>query len=70
MEVEVAGLGEPRVVQRLEEGVQHYLTYFEERILADPGSWIHLLDRKWRRVLAAAASRAAASSSSFSPAVT
>ncbi len=50
-------VGEPLIVRRPEEGVRHYLAYFEERILADPGSWIHLLDRKWRRVLAAAASR-------------
>ena len=49
--------GEPLIVKRPEEGVRHYLAYFEERILADPGSWIHLLDRKWRRVLSAAASR-------------
>ena len=51
-------VGEPLIVRRPEEGVRHYLAYFEERILADPGSWLHLLDRKWRRVLAAAASRA------------
>lgn len=49
--------GEPLMVQRPEEGVRHYLAFFEERILADPGSWAYLGDRKWRRVLEAAASR-------------
>ena len=51
-------VGEPLIQKRPEDGVRHYLAYFEERILADPGSWLHLLDRKWRRVLATAASRA------------
>ncbi len=51
--------GEPLIIEQPADGVRHFLTYFQERILADPGSWAYLLDRKWRRVLAAAASRAA-----------
>ena len=36
---------------------EHYVRYFEERILADPGSWGSLADRRWAAMLRRAAAR-------------
>ena len=48
-------LSEPLVTKDMQEAMQHYVSFFEERILEDPASWAYLADRKWRRVLRAAA---------------
>jgi lauroyl/myristoyl acyltransferase len=48
--------GEPLVSKDMREALQHYVSFFEEKILEDPASWPYLADRKWRRVLRRAAS--------------
>ena len=47
--------GEPLVTKDLQEAVQHYVSFFEQKILEDPASWAYLGDRKWRQVLLEAA---------------
>ena len=44
-------LGEPLISNNLEELAQHYVSFFEQKILADPASWAYLGDKRWRRVL-------------------
>jgi lauroyl/myristoyl acyltransferase len=47
--------GEPLVTGDAAVAIQHYVSFFEKSILADPASWIYLVDRKWCRVLRIAA---------------
>ena len=47
----VAVWGEPLVTNDLQEALQHYVSFFEAKILEDPASWAYLADRKWRRAL-------------------
>jgi len=44
-------LGEPLVSNDLEKLAQHYVSFFEQKILMDPASWAYLGDKRWRRVL-------------------
>ena len=44
-------IGEPLVSNELESLAQHYVSYFEQKMLADPASWAYLGDKRWRRVL-------------------
>lgn len=48
-------LGEPLVAETVEQAVQHYVDFFEQKILEDPASWAYLADTKWRRVMREAA---------------
>jgi lauroyl/myristoyl acyltransferase len=43
--------GEPWLGDDIEDGVQHYMSYFEQRILDDPSSWLFIGHRRWARVL-------------------
>ena len=47
--------GEPLITDDVSQAVQHYVRFFEKKILEDPASWAYLADRKWRRVLREAA---------------
>jgi lauroyl/myristoyl acyltransferase len=47
--------GEPLVTADPAAAIQHYVSFFEKKILEDPASWIYLVDRKWCRVLRMAA---------------
>lgn len=47
-------IGEPILTNDVHAAVQHYATYFEQRILEDPASWAYLADKHWQEVLAAA----------------
>ena len=49
--------GDPLVSDSVEALVEHYARVLEGWVLRDPGSWGFLLDKRWRRVLRAAASR-------------
>lgn len=49
--------GEPLVSDSAEALVEHYARFLEGWVLRDPGSWGFLMDKRWRRVLRAAASR-------------
>lgn len=51
----VAAWGEPLVTGDQQEAMQHYVSFFESKILEDPASWVYLADRKWRRALRNAA---------------
>jgi len=51
----VADFGEPLVTSDLQQALQHYVSFFEQKILEDPASWAYLADRKWRRALRHAA---------------
>jgi lauroyl/myristoyl acyltransferase len=44
-------VGEPVIPDRIETAVQHYTSFFERNILADPASWAYLADKRWRRIL-------------------
>jgi lauroyl/myristoyl acyltransferase len=44
-------LGEPLVSNELEVVAQHYVSFFEQKMLEDPASWAYLGDKRWRRVL-------------------
>ena len=44
-------VGEPIIPDRIETAVQHYTSFFEHNILADPASWAYLADKRWRRIL-------------------
>jgi len=46
-----AVLGEPLVSNNLEVLAQHYVSFFEKKMLEDPASWAYLGDKRWRRVL-------------------
>lgn len=48
-------LGEPLVPTSTEEGMRHYMAFFERMILEHPASWSFLADKRWRKVLIAAA---------------
>jgi len=50
--------GEPLETNDTAAAVRHYVNFFEQRILQDPASWAYLADRKWSRVLRAAAGEA------------
>lgn len=50
-----ARFGEPLLSTDPQQLVQHYVRFFEQAILADPASWAYLGDKRWRRVLQAAA---------------
>ena len=43
--------GDPLISDSPEALVQHYVSYFEQKMLEDPASWAYLGDRRWRRVL-------------------
>lgn len=43
--------GDPWLGDDIEDGVQHYMSYFERRILDDPSSWLFIGHRRWARVL-------------------
>lgn len=47
--------GEPLVTDDLQRSLQHYVSFFEAKILEDPASWAYLADRKWRRIISLAA---------------
>ncbi len=47
-------IGEPVLSPDIQAAVQHYATFFEQRILEDPASWAYLADKRWQRVLAIA----------------
>lgn len=44
-------LGEPLTSNDMGTLAQHYVSFFEEKMLADPASWAYLGDKRWRRVL-------------------
>jgi lauroyl/myristoyl acyltransferase len=44
-------VGEPVIPDCIETAVQHYTSFFEQNILADPASWAYLADKRWRRIL-------------------
>jgi lauroyl/myristoyl acyltransferase len=44
-------LGQPLVSNDLEVLAQHYVSFFEQKMLEDPASWAYLGDKRWRRVL-------------------
>jgi len=44
-------LGEPIVSTEQEALAQHYVSFFEQKMLEDPASWAYLGDKRWRRVL-------------------
>ena len=46
-----AALGQPLVSDDLEVLAQHYVSFFEQKMLEDPASWAYLGDKRWRRVL-------------------
>lgn len=48
LELEV---GPERICTDVLEGMEHYLRFFESRVLEDPASWSFLADRRWRWVL-------------------
>ena len=43
--------GPERICTDVEEGMEHYLRFFERKVLEDPASWSFLADRRWRWVL-------------------
>ncbi|MDH3949103.1 MAG: hypothetical protein OEU74_09100, partial [Gammaproteobacteria bacterium] len=43
--------GEPLTSDNPEVLVQHYVSFFEQKMLEDPASWAYLGDKRWRRVL-------------------
>ena len=43
--------GQPLISDTPEALVQHYVSFFEQKILEDPASWAYLGDKRWRRVL-------------------
>jgi lauroyl/myristoyl acyltransferase len=47
--------GEPKLARDVERAMAHYTRFWEQRILEDPASWSFLADKRWRRILAAAA---------------
>lgn len=53
-------LGEPLVSNELEMVAQHYVNFFEKKMLEDPASWAYLGDKRWRRVLREASEAAIA----------
>jgi lauroyl/myristoyl acyltransferase len=53
-------LGEPLVSNNLEALAQHYVSFFEQKMLEDPASWAYLGDKRWRRVLRQASEAASA----------
>jgi lauroyl/myristoyl acyltransferase len=53
-------LGEPLVSNELEMVAQHYVSFFEKKMLEDPASWAYLGDKRWRRVLREASEAAIA----------
>lgn len=53
-------LGEPLVSNNIEALAQHYVSFFEQKMLEDPASWAYLGDKRWRRVLRQASEAASA----------
>ena len=43
--------GQPLISDTPEALVQHYVSFFEQKMLEDPASWAYLGDKRWRRVL-------------------
>ena len=43
--------GPEKICADVEEGMEHYLRFFETKVLEDPASWSFLADRRWRWVL-------------------
>ncbi len=43
--------GKSLISDNPDELVQHYVSYFEQKMLEDPASWAYLGDKRWRRVL-------------------
>ena len=54
-------IGDPILTGNIQSAVQHYASFFEQRILEDPASWAYLADKHWQSVLARAASTSTAS---------
>ena len=52
--------GEPLVCNDLKILAQHYVSFFEQKMLEDPASWAYLGDKRWRRVLHQASEAASA----------
>jgi len=50
-------VGKPVISDDIETVVQHYTSFFEQNILADPASWAYLVDKRWRRILSEACNR-------------
>ena len=48
------------VRRELEMVAQHYVNFFEKKMLEDPASWAYLGDKRWRRVLREASEAAIA----------
>ena len=51
--------GEPYLEEDLTASTQRWARFFEENIRAYPSDWIFMLDKRWSRILAAAAKNAA-----------
>ena len=52
-----ARFGEPLIERDVEVAAAHYAQFLESEILRDPSSWAFMLDKRWRKILAAAAER-------------
>lgn len=51
----VGEIGPEYVPAGIEDGMRHYVDYFEDRILREPASWSFLADKRWRWALVRAA---------------
>lgn len=49
-------IGKPVITTDIAAAAQHYASFFEQQILDDPASWAYLVDKRWRKILANAAS--------------
>jgi len=49
-------MGKPIITTEIETAAQHYASFFEHHILADPASWAYLADKRWRGILDSAGS--------------
>lgn len=49
--------GDPILGAGVQETVQHFTQFFEDRILLDPASWAFMAHKRWRMVLSQAAER-------------
>jgi lauroyl/myristoyl acyltransferase len=52
-------IGDPVLSDDIHAVVQHYARFFEQQILADPGSWAYIADKHWQRLLGRAARQTA-----------
>ena len=58
-DIEVS-VGTALVSQDIPYAVQHYASYFEQKILENPASWAYLADKHWQKVLNKAVGKAPA----------